>query len=135
MRLGFAIGLVGLCASCHSPARPVAFRAGGLPVVAATSPRLVGIAFDGRMADTFEGEVMRPMTLEPVVEGVEPGRLRFAWRTDATFVGWDQQRLFHLLPTAAGACNVTLRAWTSAGEFLGERTAVVRVRRASPPPL
>jgi hypothetical protein len=102
---------------------------------AVAQPRLVGIAFDGRVADTFDGEVLRPMTLEPALEGADPARVRFAWRTDATFVGWDQQRLFHLLPTSPGTCTVTLRAWLPSGEALGERTAVVLVRRASPPPL
>ncbi|MEB3329198.1 MAG: hypothetical protein VKQ33_08215 [Candidatus Sericytochromatia bacterium] len=126
--------LTSACGSSRLPGTPGP-RLGQGTNVAVASPRLVGIAFDGRVSEVFDGEVLRPMTLEPVVEGGDPARMRFAWRTEATFVGWDQQRLFHLLPTAPGPCTVTLRAWAASGEELGVRTAVVRVRRAPRPPL
>ncbi|MEB3198463.1 MAG: hypothetical protein VKP62_14785 [Candidatus Sericytochromatia bacterium] len=96
---------------------------------------LQGISFDGHLAEAFVGESMRPMTFEPVVVGADPARLVYAWDSEASFVGWSNQRLFHFWPTAPGRYRVMCVAATRDGREVGRRAVTIDVRPAPRPPL
>ncbi|MEB3284322.1 MAG: hypothetical protein VKN33_03435 [Candidatus Sericytochromatia bacterium] len=132
-----AASLTGACGRAPQPVSTALRTPAGMQSMAqpAGEPALVGIAFDGQMAETFAGESMRPMTFEPVTSGVPAEKLSYRWNSESTFLGYPNQRLFHFLPASAGTYHIVCRAFTRDGQLIGMREATVWVRKAPRPPL
>lgn len=98
------------------------------------APRLTGIAYNGRIVETLDGETFKPMSLEAVGEGLEQPGVAFAWSAMGEYVGWPNRPVFHFMPFQVGVHRVVCRVTDAQGTRIGEKMVIVTVRRAPTPP-
>jgi hypothetical protein len=139
------LGLALLLASCGVQAASTALPAPGAKLAArsaktapierkAGAPVLSGIAFQGRLGESFLGETSQPMVLDAVIDNPTGVRVSYRWTTDGEYLGQPDKSFYHFIGFRVGSFTVTCTLLDAAWQPLDSKQVTIALKRATLPP-